>query len=120
MPAVGEHLTAKYYVDNAIFYRVNESSILRLDPYEKLELDKQGSIIVNSTSTSPKTIIELLTKSCVDSLHKLSRNRRDLRTVFNDQDDEFDNDNLTNLDSITVIRNPILDTSYQIKNMLMI
>ena len=47
MPAVGEHLTAKFYVDNAIA----EPSILRLDPYEKLDLDEQDIIILNSTLT---------------------------------------------------------------------
>ena len=78
MPAVGELLTAKYYVDDAIYRRVHEFSSLRLDPDEKINLDEQDSIIFNSTSTSPKTIIELLTRSYVDSLHESSRNRRDL------------------------------------------
>ena len=40
MPAVGEHLTAKYYVDNAISNSVDESSLLRLDANEKLELTR--------------------------------------------------------------------------------
>ena len=44
-----------------------------------------------------------------DSLHENSRNRRDLSSAFNDQDDEFDNYNLTSLDSITVNRDPISD-----------
>ena len=44
------------------------------------------------------------TKSYVDSLHESSRNRRDLSSVFNDQDNEFDIIKLTNLDSITVNR----------------
>ena len=35
MPAVGEHLTAKYYVDNAISHSVDESSMLRLHPDER-------------------------------------------------------------------------------------
>ena len=48
MPAVGERLTAKYYVDQAIFYGVDESSLLRLDPDEKLKLDEQDSIVLNS------------------------------------------------------------------------
>ena len=162
MPAVGEHLTAKYYVDNAISNAIDESSLLRLDPDEKL---KQDSVVLNSTLTSPKTIIELPTKNYVDSkfndrsiikntddvdfnnkyldnvrwirvtelpespydlvpiyhldealnimygyvdsLHENSRNKRVLSSVFNDQDNEFDNNKLTNLDSITVNRNPI-------------
>ena len=164
MPAVGEHLTAKYYVDNAISKAIDESSLLRLDPDEKLE---QDSIILNSTLTTPKTILEIPTKiyvddklddpiiikntdhvdfndkflnnlsgigvnemptwgnevtpklyvdnvikdvvSYIDNLHEINRNKRDLSSVFTDQDNEFDNNKLTNLDSITVNRNPNLD-----------
>ena len=63
------------YVDNAI----DESSLLRLDPNEKLNLDEQGSIFLNSTLTSPKTIIEIRTKIYIDSLHdENERARRDL------------------------------------------
>ena len=164
MPAVGEHLTAKYYVDNAISKAIDESSLLRLDPDEKL---KQDSIILNSTLTTPKTILEIPTKfyvdnklddpsiikntdhvdfndkflnnvsgigvnemptwgnevtpklyvdnvikdvvTYVDNLHEINRNKRELSSVFNDQDSEFDNNKLTNLDSVTVNRNPNSD-----------
>ena len=109
MPAVGEHLTAKYYVYHAIFHSVNESSLLGLDLYEKLKQDEQDSIVLISTLSSPKTIIEIPTKSYVDSLHQINWNRRDLLSVFNDQDNELDNKKLTNLDSVTVNRNPISD-----------
>ena len=47
--------------------------------------------------------------SYVDNLHEINRNRRDLSSVFNDQGNEFDNNKLTNLDSVTVNRNPDLD-----------
>ena len=70
MPAVGEHLTAKHYVDTAISYKGDESSLLRLDPQKKLKLNEQDSVILNFTFTSPKTIMELPTKSYVDSLHE--------------------------------------------------
>ena len=109
MPAVGEHLTAKYYVDHAMYHSVSESSLLRLDPDDLLKLDEQGSIVLNSTLASLKTIRELPTKSYVDSLHESSRNRRDLSSVFDDQDIEFDNNKLTTLDSLTVNRNPRSD-----------
>ena len=114
-PAVGEHLTAKYYVDHAIFHSVNESSLLRLDPYEKLNLDEQDSIVFNSTLTSPKRIIEIPTKSYVDSLQEINRNRRDLLSVFNDQDNEFDNNKFTNLISVTVNRIFISDNELSTK-----
>ena len=164
LPQIDSHLTAKLYVDNAISDGINEQSLLRLDPDEKLT---QDSIILNSTSTSPKMIIELPTKnyvnnkfndpsiikntdhadfnnnyldnvrmitvtelpewpneltpkiyvdnalsellSYVNELHEINRNKRDLSSVFNDQDNEFDNNKLTNLDSVTVNRNPNLD-----------
>ena len=53
LPQIDSHLTAKLYVDNAI----DESSLLILDPNEKLNQHEQNSIFLNSTLTSPKTII---------------------------------------------------------------
>ena len=119
-PAVGEHLTEKYYVDYAISNSVDESSSLRLDPDEKLKLDEQDSIILNSNLTSTKTTIELPTKSYVDILHESGRNRRDLSSVFNDQDNEFDNNKLINLDRVTVNRISSSDDELSNKNMLII
>ena len=86
---------------------MDEPSLLRLDPNEKLY--DPNSLLFNSFQTSPKTIIEIPTKSYVDSLHESNRNRRDLSLVFNDQGNDFDNNNLTNLDSTTVIRDASLD-----------
>ena len=65
-PQIDSHLTPKLYVDNAI----DESSLIRLDPNEKLDLDDQDSIILNSSLTSPKTIIKIPTKAFIDSLHE--------------------------------------------------
>ena len=109
MHAVGEHFTAKYYVDDVIFRSVHELSLLSLDPEGKLKLDEQDSISLNFTLPFPKTILEIPTKSYVDSLHESSRNRRYLSSVFNDQDNDIDKNKLTNFDSVTVIRNPNLD-----------
>ena len=63
LPQIDSHLTAQLYVDNAISDSADDLSSLRLDPDEKLT---QASIVLNSTLTSPKTIIELLTKNYVD------------------------------------------------------
>ena len=129
----------------------------RLDPDEKL---KQDSIFFNTTLTSPKTIIEVLTRnyndnefndpsimkntdhvdfndknldnvgsvitnkrpglenhltpklyvhnnvsdiiSYVNNFHEINRNRQNLSSVFNDQDNEFANNKLTNSDSVSV------------------
>ena len=118
LPAVREHLTPKFYVDEAITYYVDKSSLLRLDPDEILYLDEQDCIIPNSNLTSPKTKIELPTKSYVDSLHESSRTRRDLSSVLNDQDNEIDNFKLTSLDSITVNRDLYLDNELADKKFL--
>ena len=90
--------------------------MLRLDPKGRIHHGKLDSIFANSSITSPRTIIELPTRSYVDSLHEINRDRRDLSSVFNDQDTEFDNNKLGNLDSITVNRNPNLDNELSNKN----
>ena len=171
LPQIDSHLTAKLYVDKAISDSIDESSLLRLDTDEKLT---QDTIVLNSILTSPKTIIELPTKNCVDNkfndpsmikntdhadfnnnyldnvrmitvtelpewpneltskfyvdralsellsyvneLHEINRNKRDLSSVFIDQDNEIDNNKLTNLDSVTVNRNPNLDNELANKN----
>ena len=81
-PRDAEHLTPKIYVDNAI----HESSLLRLHRDEKLKLDEQDSILLDSILIPPNTIIELPTKSYVDSLHgENERSRRDLGLDFYDE-----------------------------------
>ena len=82
LPQIDSHLTAKLYVDTAI----EESSLLRLDPDEKLNLDEQDSIILNSNLTAPMTIIGIPTKAFIDSLHEENeRSRRDLGLDFYDE-----------------------------------
>ena len=108
-PTLDAQLTPKFYVDNFVLDNVDEVSLLRLDPKSDIHFGKLDSIFVNSSITSPRTLIELPTKSYIDSLHEINRDRRDLSSVFNDQDNEFDNNKLTNLDSITVNRDPNLD-----------
>ena len=112
---IDSHLTPKLYVDNTI----DESSLLRLDPNEKLDLDNQGSIILNSTLKPPKMVIEIPTKAYIDSLHEENeRSRRDLGIDFydesndlvkNNQDNDFNDNKLLNLDSVVVNRSPTLD-----------
>ena len=73
IPAVREHLTLNFFVDQAISYRLDGLSFIGLDPDEKLKLDEQGSIVPNSTLTSTKTIIDLHTKSYVDSSYEICK-----------------------------------------------
>ena len=60
MPTLEEQLSPKLYVDQAISDGLDNSSLLRLDTNEKLKLDEQNSITLNSSLTLPKTIIENL------------------------------------------------------------
>ena len=63
-PKLEEHLTPKSCIDQAMSDGVDESSLLSLDPDEKL--DEQDSIVFNSTLTLPKLIIKIHTKNYVD------------------------------------------------------
>ena len=64
--------------------------MLGLDPNEKLKLDEQGSIFLNSKLKSSETIIETHTNGYVDSSCENDKNRRDVSTMFKDQDNEVD------------------------------
>ena len=82
-----------------------------------MKLFEQDFITLQSGLTTPKTkLLEAHSKSCVDSLSENDRNRRHLCRVFNDQDNEFDQSNLTNLDSNTVNRNLTLDEEVSKQN----
>ena len=112
LPQKDSPLTAKLYVDN----QIDQSSLWRVDPNETLDSDNQDSILLNSTLTSPMKIIEIPTKACIDDLHdENERSRRDLGIDFYDessdvvnknQDNDLNDNKLTNLDSITINRNP--------------
>ena len=99
--------------------------MLRLDPDEKSKLKEQGSILPISTLTTPETILEIHNKAYVDSLHdENEQSRRDLRFDFYDesnelvkgnQNDNFNDNKLTNIDSIKFNRKPILDDEVSVK-----
>ena len=67
LPDFPEHLTAKFFYDQAISDGVDEPSLLKIHLDKKLGLDELDSIVFNSTLTLPKTIPELPNKSYVDS-----------------------------------------------------
>ena len=93
LPQIDSHLTAKLYVDNAI----DEQSLLRLDPDEKL---KQDSIVLNFTLTSRKTINELATKSFV--VNKFN----DPSIIKNTDHIDFNDKTLDNIRFVKVHRIP--------------
>ena len=85
-PTLDEQLTPKFYVNNFVLDYVDEASLLRLDPKGMIHHGKLDSIFLNSSITSPRTIIELPAKSYVDSLHRENeRSRRDLGLEFYDE-----------------------------------
>ena len=65
--------------------------------------------------TVPKRKLETPTKNYVDSLHENSRDKRDMSKVFNDQHFEFNNNNSTKVDSITVTTVPTTDKELSTK-----
>ena len=100
LPQIDSHLTANLYVDNAISDAIDESSLLRLDPDEKME---QDSIFRNSTLTSPKTILGIPTKNYVDNEFN------DSSIIKNTDHVDFNDKILDNVHSIKVNSYPTLD-----------
>ena len=81
------------YLDNVRMISVNELPEWNNDLTSKFYVDRALSDVLEYAN----------------ELHEINRSRRDLSSVFNDQDNEFDNNKLTNLDSNQVNRNPNLD-----------
>ena len=103
------------YVDNAI----DESSLVRNtqdNDFNNYNLTNINSIILNKQAENDN---EVITKSYVDQFHQENeRSRRDVGLDFfdessdlvkNNQDNDFNDNKLTNLDSLTVNRDPSSD-----------
>ena len=114
-PAHPNHLTPKVYVDASI----NESSLVRNNQdnyFNNNNLTNINSITLNTQAVNDDQVI---TKAYVDQFHQENeRSRRDLGLDFydesgdivkNNQDNDLNDKKLTNIDSITVNRNPSLD-----------
>ena len=103
MPTLEEPLTPKIYVDQATSDGVDNSSLLRLDPDEKLKLDEQDSIILISSSTVPKIILKLPTKSYVDEkFNDLSIIKNTVHVDFKDK--KFDKVRFFKVISLPAVR----------------
>ena len=114
-PQIDSHLTLKLYVDNA----VGQSSLVRNNQdndFKKNNLTNINSITLNTPAVHDD---QNITKTYVDQFHEENeRSRRDLGIDFYDesndlvkniQDKNFNDNKLTNIDSITVNRNPTSD-----------
>ena len=112
LPQIDSHLTAKLYVDNAI----DESSLVRNiqdNDFGKNNLTNIKSITLNEQTENDNVVI---TKAYVDQFHpENERSRRDLGIDFciesndlvkNNQDNDFNDKKLTNINSITINNNP--------------
>ena len=115
LPQIDSHLTAKLYVDNAI----DEPSLVRNNKdndFGNYNLTNINSITLNTQAVNDN---EVITKAYVDQFHQQNeRSRRDLGIDFydessdivkNNQDNDLNDNKLTNLDSITINRNPSSD-----------
>ena len=115
LPQIDSHLTAKLYVDNSI----DEVSLVRNNKdndFNNNNLSNINSITLNKQAENDN---EVITKAYVDQFHQENeRSRRDLGIDFydessdlvkNNQDNDFNDNKLINLDSITINRNPTLD-----------
>ena len=108
-------MTAKLYVDNSI----DKSSLVRNNKdndFGNYNLTNINSITLNKQAENDN---EVITKAYVDQLHQENeRSRRDLGNDFynesndivkNNQDNDINDNKLTNIDSITINRNPTSD-----------
>ena len=126
LPQIDSHLTAKLYVYNAI----DEPSLIRNNQNNDFNNNNLTNINSITLNTQAENGNEVTTKAYIEQFHqKNERSRQDLGlSLYNKEVDLVkniqDNDNkdkkLTNLDSITVNRNPSSDNALaNKKNMLM-
>ena len=112
LPQIDSHLTAKLYVDNAIA----ETSLVRNNQdndFNNSNLTNINSITLNKQAENDN---EVITKAYVDQFHQENeRSRRDVGLDFydesndlvkNNQDNDFNDNKLTNINSITINNNP--------------
>ena len=115
MPQIDSHLTAKLYVDNAI----DESSLVRNNKDNDFGNDNLTNINSITLNKQAENDNEAITKAYVDQFHQeKERSRRDFGLDFynessdlvkNNQDNDFDDKKLTNINSITINNNPTND-----------
>ena len=115
LPQIDSHLTAKLYIDTGI----NQPSLVRINQdndFGNYNLTSINSITLNTQAVNDN---EVITKAYVDQFHNDNeRNRRNVGLSFykeevdlvkNIEGNDFNHKKLTNLDSITVNRNPTSD-----------
>ena len=114
-PISNTEACSKNYVDNSI----NESSLVRNNQDNDFNNNNLTNINSITLNTQAENDNEVITKAYVDQFHQENeRSRRDLGIDFynessdlvkNNRDNDFNDNKLTNLDSIQGNRNPTLD-----------
>ena len=115
LPQIDSHWTAKLYVDNSI----DKPTLVRNtqdNDFNNKSITIINSIFLNKQAENDNDVI---TKSYADQFHQGNgRSRRDVGLdsydessdlVKNNQDNDFNDNKLTNTDSITINRNPTSD-----------
>ena len=114
-PQIDSHLTPKLYVDTEI----DQSSLVRNN--QDNDFNNNNLININSITLNTQAVNDnqVITKAYVDQFHQENqRSRRDVGLDFydesndlvkNNQDNDFNDKKLTNIDSITVNRDPTSD-----------
>ena len=114
-PQIDSHITAKFYVDTEI----DQSSLVRNN--RDIDFINNNLININSITLNTQAVndIQVITKAYVDQFHQENEgSRRDLGIDFyiesndlvkNNQNSDLNDKKLTNIDSITVNRNPTSD-----------
>ena len=114
-PEIDSHLTPRLYVDNA----VDESSLVRNNKDNDFNNNNLTNINSNTLNTQAINDNQVITKAYVDQFHQENeRSRQDVGLNFYDesidlvkknQDDDLNDEKVTNLDSITINRDPTSD-----------
>ena len=115
LPQIDSHLTAKLYVNNAI----DESSLVRNNQDNDFNTNNLANINSITLNTQAFNDNQVITKAYVDQFYQeKEQTRRRVGLDFfnesndlvkNNRDNDFNDNNLTNRDSVTVNREPISD-----------
>ena len=124
-PQIDSHLTAKLYVDSEI----DQPSLVRNNHDNDFGIYNPTNINSITLNKQAENDNEVITKAYVDQFHQENeRSRRDVGLDFydesndlvkNNQDIDLNDNKLTNLDSITVNREPTSDDELANKKLIM-
>ena len=114
-PQIDSHLTPRLYVENA----VDEPSLVRNNKHNDFNNNSLTNINNSTLNKQAENDNEVITKAYVDQFHDDNeRNRTDVGLSFyneevdlvkNNQDNDFNENKLTNINSITINNNPTDD-----------